>query len=560
MMNSAHNKVREERKSNKRKASRVMSIIYSTIFFPYGIYRLCKNISPHEGTEIKQTPTFSKTKLPERKLTLTREVYQQISCSLGAIPSEQGGMLGSSDGGKTIDHFYWDIKADTTCVTYSPNIELINKKILPEWNKKGVRLVGVVHSHPKGSISPSGGDAVYAEKLLTALNEERFYLPIVQSGCNGHFKIYGYAAEAKESGLSEILHYELSVQGLTKIKNKSLINKAAMRFHPYQPQKQTEIRDASICVSPRKNGVAFHSRVEEVYPLEVMRRKTVIVAGCGGAGEYIENIARTGVGRLILFDGDTYSETNIATQSVYRDEIGKNKAKALKNRVAMIDPDIKVIAIPRFLDDAITDEIFEKYVGKLLKGSPKDILMTACTDSFPAQARCAKLALKYGMPFMAAQLYERGQASEIIFTYPGVTPACPRCMLASRYDAYFKEGYKNEVGSHQTPIFATQRTNALKGYVSLMLLLYHEVDNNPFNDLLDVVKNRNFINIRMSAEFDSPIFKRELGNSPYTFFDEALWMTQVPDNGKNGTPICPDCHGFGDLRMNIRQIADTRKI
>lgn len=561
-INSAENVVRREQKSSTRKAAKVTSIIGGTIFFPYGIYRLCKNIGAHEETENKQAHIFSKAKNTERSFTLTSEVYRQISRSIGAFPAEQGGMLGSSDGGKTIDHFYWDRQADTSCVTYSPNVELINKKILPEWNEKGVRLVGFVHSHPRGSISPSGGDAIYAENLLTALDEERFYLPIVQSGRDGYFKIYGYAAEAKISGLPEIHRYELSVQGLPNAEDESLSDKAATSYYSYQPTKLVPSYDMppSTTVVQKRDGTAFHSRVEEVYPLDIMRRKTVIVPGCGGAGEYIENIARTGVGGLILFDGDTYSETNIATQSVYRDEIGKNKAQTLKSRIARIDPDIQVLAIPRFLDDSITDEIFEKFVGKQLKESPKDILMTACTDSFPAQARCSKLALKYGMPFMAAQLYERGQASEIIFTYPGVTPACPRCMLASRYNAYLKEGYKNEVGSHQTPIFATQRTNALKGYVSLMLLLYHELEGNPFNDLLDSVKNRNFINIRMSARFESPIFKRELGNSPYTFFDEALWMTQSPDNGRDGTPICPDCHGHGDLRINMGRILDTRII
>jgi hypothetical protein len=122
-------------------------------------------------------------------------------------------MLGSGDGGKTIDHFYWDRRADTSRATYSPSVELINKKILPEWNEKGVRLVGFVHSHPKGSISPSGGDAVYAKNLLSALEEERFYLPIVQSGRDGHFKIYGYAAEARENDLPGIHRYELFVPG-----------------------------------------------------------------------------------------------------------------------------------------------------------------------------------------------------------------------------------------------------------------------------------------------------------------------------------------------------------
>ena len=536
--------------------SEKVTIIYpihitgESVSYPYGIYMQAGSTNKSKALTDRNTSNAIKAYNEARRtvstvepaqgrvITFTPEVYQQIVSSIGAFPAEQGGMLGSSDGGKTIDHYYWDRQASTSCATYSPNVELINNKILPEWNANGVRLVGFVHSHPKGCTQPSSGDVIYARQLLKALNEERFFLPIVQNDDSGSFKIYGYAAESGSDDMPVIRHYEI-----------------------HNMQQSSEIaRTGQSKNLPIMTSTEFHSRVEKVYPLSVMRRKTVIVPGCGGAGEYVENIARTGVGKIILLDGDEYGVTNLATQSVYLDEIGKNKALALKARIARIDPDIQVVAIPRFLDDKTTDRKFEKIVGPQLMKNPSDILMTACTDSFPAQARCARLAMKYGMPFMAAQLYEKGLAAEIIFTYPGITPACPRCMLASRYDAYLKEGYKNSVGSHQTPIFATCRTNALKGYVSLMLLLYHEVKDNTFYDLLEQVKDRNFINIRMSRNFDSPIFERELGKSPYTCFDETLWMTQIPDNGENGSPLCPECQGKGNLKLLTGLIGDTRKI
>lgn len=538
-MNSIKNQlvtVNHELKNGK--AAQTMSIIGGVLFFPYGLYRLAKHLNSQESETLYNQTEKEKVEVIERIIKFTPKVSQQIEKTIGTFPAEQGGMLGSSDGGKTIDHFYWDRQADTSKVTYTPNVELINNEILPKWNASGISLVGFVHSHPLGFMRPSGGDIVYAKRLLKALDEDRLYLPIVQSRADGTFAIYGFAAEANGDELPKIQKYvvlnQKQEQGINHIKR--------------------------LDETPKKLVAAFHSRVEEIYPLSIMSRKTVIVPGCGGAGDYIENLARTGIGKIILFDGDNYSDTNLATQSVYRDEIGQNKAMALKKRIERINPEIQVIAIPNFLDDKISDQNFEAVIGSQLIDNPCDILMTACTDSFSAQARCAKLAMKYGMPFMAAQLYEKGLASEIIFTYPGVTPACPRCLLASRYDAYLKHGYKNTVGSHQTPIFATARTNSLKGYISLMLLLYHEVKDNPFYNLLEQVKDRNFINIRMSNSYDSPIFKRELDASPYTFFDETLWLTQTPDNGENESALCPECQGNGDLRLLIGKIDDTRKI
>src|SRR5947209_191492 len=65
--------------------------------------------------------------------------------------------------------------------------------------------------------------------------------------------------------------------------------------------------------------------------------------------------------------------------------------------------------------------------------SPVITLLCGLTDSFWAQAQVNRLALHLGIPSLCAQQYQYGQAAEITFTYPGVTPACHRCMLNSRY-------------------------------------------------------------------------------------------------------------------------------
>ena len=98
------------------------------------------------------------------ELKMTRQVYDQICNTIGRRPPESGGILGSSDGGKTIDRFYFDATAKVTGGTYSPDTEVINR-VLAHWDIQDILLVGFVHSHPKGYAKPSEGDYRYQAAL-----------------------------------------------------------------------------------------------------------------------------------------------------------------------------------------------------------------------------------------------------------------------------------------------------------------------------------------------------------------------------------------------------------
>ena len=294
-----------------------------------------------------------------------------------------------------------------------------------------------------------------------------------------------------------------------------------------------------------------------------MKRKVLVCIGCGGTRQFIEEMARSGVVNFVLIDGDTVSATNIATQQAYVSEIGLNKAEAIKRRILDINPKAKVNVAPYFLDDFTSDEDFETLVGKTLIKRPKDVLICGCTDSFMAQVRSASLALKYGTPYLAAQLYRQGMGAEIFFSLPGVTnSSCPRCAMNSRYEAY-ANGFKNDVTSDGTPIFATTRVNSLKGQIALMFMLYHEDENCIYNDMLDKVSDRNFIMIKMSPladeELGIDVFREaENTESELCFFDNTVWIPQIPNDGKEGRPLCPMCGGTGDLLALKGKSPDTR--
>ncbi len=111
-------------------------------------------------------------------LHITDEVANQIENTIGSLPAETGGFLGTSDG-KNVDHFYFDHTAETSAVTYTPNVVAVNRK-LKEWSEAGVRLVGNIHSHPEGYTRPSRADIKYAQRIMKALDLPEFFILIVQ--------------------------------------------------------------------------------------------------------------------------------------------------------------------------------------------------------------------------------------------------------------------------------------------------------------------------------------------------------------------------------------------
>lgn len=73
---------------------------------------------------------------------------------------------------------------------------------------------------------------------------------------------------------------------------------------------------------------------------------TVAVVGLGGLGGFItEALARMGVGRLILIDGDAFEEHNFNRQLLSGEgKLGKAKAEAAQQRVAEINAAVEVAA------------------------------------------------------------------------------------------------------------------------------------------------------------------------------------------------------------------------
>ena len=88
-------------------------------------------------------------------------------------------------------------------------------------------------------------------------------------------------------------------------------------------------------------------------PAEQLRlfRSSVLVAGLGGLGGFLaELLARVGVGRLLLADGDHFSPSNLNRQLLATQQtLGLNKAVVTAHRLRAINPAILAEPFPHFL-------------------------------------------------------------------------------------------------------------------------------------------------------------------------------------------------------------------
>lgn len=513
---------------------------------------------------------------------IVEEVLDKMRTNVGKFPAETGGMIGSTDDKKKIDLFYFDEDSANSFGTFYYNIEKVSK-VNNEWKDNGYRPTGFVHSHPNGMVVPSFHDVATAKLHMDFWKHDFFTMPIVQSKKNGLFEIYLYVAyqeervvrvkrtvviRATEDGYDydyskqwERVYSNINLDRENGVDNIKVVNDKHRVYEPGYTKKDNKNYSKETSTVSIYNESDLFSKI----PLpETVKNKVIVCVGCGGAREYLEGLVRHGFRYFLLMDGDVVSASNVATQKVYVSEIGKKKVDMIKREILDINPAAIVITVDKFLDENMSDEEFMGYLHSFKVRNNKDYLLLGCTDNFDAQSRTAHLALKYGMMYEAAMLFKNGVGAEIIFTYPGVTACCPRCLLRKRFEDY-ENGFKNDVDSSNCTYFATSVMNAYKGFISLMLLMYHDAPGNNYNDYLDQVKDRNYVEIRLSPDIKDVLgiglFDKAFeGAKKYTFMGENLWVPQFPDNEENGVDNCKMCGGTGNLNDSYMKWRDTREV
>lgn len=433
---------------------------------------------------------------------MSEKVYKKIMSILGEKKPELGGMLGYSKDFDFVDEFVFDENADANYVEYSPNIDFLNDIIQGEWNDDDINLCGFVHSHPGSFQILSYADVEYAQRICEAFNIPHLFMPIVTSDYDCEANMIGFAVTKYGEVLDvdiEIIETEIESTGTEKNNTKE------------------EKMDLM-------NQDDTFARIRDVIDIEHMNDCTIIGVGCGGAKSFYESMARIGVGKFILIDGDTSSKSNIASQNARLSEVGMFKTEALKNRLLDINEDCKVICINEMLTDKMDDSwIEENIISKVDSGK---VLLCAFTDDYLANIRCSKIAVKYCIPFLNGAHHTQGDSSEIFFYMPSLTRYSYRDATLNRLQAH-KEGFENDVTSVGSPIYNTTRLNSICEKIATGILLFDAMEENPFVKVIYQLKNKNFGLIRQK-----PIDIENLADIfTSSSFDNLVW--QNPDDLQN---------------------------
>jgi molybdopterin/thiamine biosynthesis adenylyltransferase len=137
-------------------------------------------------------------------------------------------------------------------------------------------------------------------------------------------------------------------------------------------------------------------------------RATAAVVGLGGLGGYVvESLARVGVGRLILIDGDVFEEHNFNRQLLSAEErLGADKVQAALQRVAAINGAVEVVGHAVMLT--------RENLSRLLEGA--DVVVDAL-DRLPIRLTLQEGAQTMGIPMVHGSI--AGFLGQVMTIFPG---------------------------------------------------------------------------------------------------------------------------------------------
>ncbi len=167
----------------------------------------------------------------------------------------------------------------------------------------------------------------------------------------------------------------------------------------------------------------LQKRVNGLLPATLGEVRVVIV-GAGSVGSLMaDGLTRSGVGHLMLIDGDAVEAHNLS-RSLYRaPDIGLNKAHALVRHLVCINTGVEVTVAPRRLQ-----EMDRTRLGAAVRDAD---LLIAATDDPQTQALINRISQHFEVPAVFVGLYRGAEGGEVVMSLPGLTP-CMECYAGSK--------------------------------------------------------------------------------------------------------------------------------
>ncbi len=156
-----------------------------------------------------------------------------------------------------------------------------------------------------------------------------------------------------------------------------------------------DIEGAALEAGLRLDRYARNFRTIDAEGQLRLHRSRVLVAGCGGLGGHVvEELARLGIGGLVLVDPDSFEPSNLNRQILATiDDLGAPKVEAGRARVGAINPAVVV--------EAHAERLGASNAEALLAGV--DCAVDAL-DSIPDRLTLERACARVGLPLVHAAI------------------------------------------------------------------------------------------------------------------------------------------------------------
>jgi molybdopterin/thiamine biosynthesis adenylyltransferase/rhodanese-related sulfurtransferase len=140
-----------------------------------------------------------------------------------------------------------------------------------------------------------------------------------------------------------------------------------------------------------------------------LKAARVLVIGAGGLGcPLLQYLTAAGVGTIGIVDNDTVDVTNLHRQILYSPaDVGKNKALVAAEKLSVMNPFVKLTAIPLRLEESNATDLFTGY----------DVIVDG-SDNFPTRYLANDICVQMNKPLVFGSILRfEGQVS--VFNYNG---------------------------------------------------------------------------------------------------------------------------------------------
>ena len=183
-----------------------------------------------------------------------------------------------------------------------------------------------------------------------------------------------------------------------------------------------------------------------VLETDALAHTSVAIVGLGSGGSLIaDQLARAGVGRLVLIDRDRIEVENVGRHLCDLTDLGRRKTVAVADRLRARNPAIQIDAVD--LDILSDTETFRRAVATC------DVLIGA-TDNNASRRVVNRLAVETERPAIFGRAYTRACGGDVIRVMPG--GPCYECLFSGTAG-------EEELSAADAPAYAAAPTTVEPG-------------------------------------------------------------------------------------------------